>query len=467
VDVAVIGGGITGLTTALLLKRDGARVAVLEARRVGSGVTGCTTAKVSALQQTVYSAIRRHHGAEGAAVYAEASLAAVDLVAALATEEGIDCDLEMRPAITYAASDAERSSIEDELEAATEAELPVTLVEDADLPFPTSGAVRLDDQVQLHPVRYVQGLAAAVDGDGCAVYEDTRAAALGSGGVETERGAVAAQQVVDAAHYPLFDRGLFFTRLEPARSYCIAARLRGGAAPRPMAISAGGTTRSLRSAGDLLVVGGEGHPAGSTEATPERFERLEAFAREHFDLAAVIHRWSAQDPVPYDHLPLIGRYAPGAGDLYVASGFAKWGLTSGTFAARILSDLIAGRDNPWAGRFSPARVTLSGTPKVAQLGARFATDFVVDRLKPGEAEAAEDVPPGEARIVGAVAKKGVFRDDDGTLHAVSLRCTHLGCLLRYNAAERSWDCPCHGSRFDVDGSVLEGPATSPLETREP
>jgi len=467
VDVAVIGGGITGLTTALLLKRDGARVAVLEARRVGSGVTGCTTAKVSALQQTVYSSIRRHHDADGAAVYAEASLAAVELVAALAAEERIECDLERRPALTYAASDDERSAVEDELEAAREAGLPVTLVEDAGLPFPTSGAVRLDDQLELHPVRYVQGLAAAVRGDGCAVFEETRAEGLGSGGVETDRGTVSARHVIDAAHYPLFDRGLFFARLEPMRSYCIAARLRTGAPPQSMAISAGSTTRSLRAAGELLIVGGEGHAAGSTEATPERFEHLEAFAGEHFDVEATTHRWSAQDPVPYDHLPLIGRYGPGFGDLYVASGFAKWGLTSGTFAARILSDLVAGRDNPWADRFSPARVTVSGAPTVAKLGARFAADFLVDRLKPGEAESADDVPAGEARIVGAVAKKGVFRDDDGTLHAVSLRCTHLGCLLRFNAAERSWDCPCHGSRFDVDGSVLEGPATTPLETREP
>src|SRR5205823_3561337 len=169
--------------------------------------------------------------------------------------------------------------------------------------------------------------------------------------------------------------------------------------PHWMGSSAGEPTRSLRGARTARVVGGEGHAAGSSEATPERYEALEAFAREHFDVEALTHRWSAQDPVPYDHLPLIGRYGPGFGELYVASGFAKWGLTSGTFAARILSDLVAGRDNPWAERFSPTRVSARGAPTVAKLGAKYGTDLVVDRLRPAEAGSSDEVPAGEGRIV--------------------------------------------------------------------
>jgi glycine/D-amino acid oxidase-like deaminating enzyme/nitrite reductase/ring-hydroxylating ferredoxin subunit len=467
VDVAVLGGGIAGLTTALLLKRDGARVAVIEAARVGSGVTGCTTAKVSALQQTIYSSLRRRHGAEGARVYAEASAASVEMVASIAAEEGIECDLERRPAFTYAARDRDRGEIEGELEAAREAGLPVVLG-DADLPFATHGAVRLDEQLQFHPVRYCQGLARAIDGDGSTVLENTRAMKVDAGDpcrVTTEHGTVTAGQVVVATHYPLLDRGLFFTRLEAQRSYCIAVKVRG-APPQGMSISTEGTTRSIRSYGELLVLGGEGHATGAAEATPERYQRLEEFARSHWDVVEVTHRWSAQDPVSWDQLPVIGRYHPRTSRLFVASGFHKWGLTSGTFAAQIISDLIAGRENPWADRFNPSRVGAPGLPKLVQMTAKVAADFFGDRVRPAKSRSAANVPAGQARVVrDGLGKSGVYRDDAGQVHAVSLRCTHLGCLLRWNGAERSWDCPCHGSRFDVDGAVLEGPATKALERK--
>ena len=467
VDVAVLGGGIAGVTTALLLEQQGAKVALLEADRVGRGVTGCTTAKVSALQALVYSTIRSHKGADAAAVYAAASVAAVERVAALA--EGIDCDLQRRPAFTYAAEPDERSSIEEEHAAATEAGLAAELVDAPDLPYSVHGAVRLADQLQLHPVRYVQGIAARLSH----VYEQTRAVAVDEGApcvVRTDDGhRVRAEHVVVATHYPIFDRGLYFARLEAQRSYCIAARLRTPAElPQGMAISAGNTTRSIRSTDDLLIIGGEGHPSGSSEAQPERFARLEAFAREHWDVAEVTHRWSAQDPIPYDHLPMIGPYRPGSKHLWVSSGYMKWGLTTATFGAQLLADLLAGRENAWADTFTPNRISPRSLPTVAQLGAKFSADLVVDRIKPAEARSADEVPRGEARVVrDGLGKTGVYRDEQGGVHAVSMRCTHMGCLLRFNAAETSWDCPCHGSRFGVDGEVLEGPAVSPLEQRHP
>jgi glycine/D-amino acid oxidase-like deaminating enzyme/nitrite reductase/ring-hydroxylating ferredoxin subunit len=461
---------VAGLTAAALLKRQGARVAVLEAARVGSGVTGCTTAKVSALQGTVYSTIRGRHGEQTAGTYGEASLAGVERLVALAAEEQIECDLERRAAYTYAAEASERTAVEQEQEAAAAAGLAVELVAAPDLPYDVHGAVRLGDQAQLHPVRYAQGLAAAVDGDGSHVFELTRALAVEEGSpcrVRSAHGTVSAEHVVVATHYPFLDRGLYFARLKPQRSYCIAAPLAGGRPPQGMSISARSPTRSVRSHREYLIVGGEGHATGSPKANGERYARLESFAREHWDVGAVTHRWSAQDPSSYDHLPVIGPYRPGSTRLWVTAGFMKWGFSSATFAAMILADRIAGRENPWADTFAPTRISLRSAHELAELGAKFAVDLVGDRVRPPQALRSGGIPHGDARVVpDGLGKKGVYRDEDGSLHAVSLRCTHMGCLVRFNAAERSWDCPCHGSRFAVDGSVLEGPAVHPLERRD-
>jgi glycine/D-amino acid oxidase-like deaminating enzyme/nitrite reductase/ring-hydroxylating ferredoxin subunit len=470
VDVAVIGGGITGATTALLLAREGVSVALIEAARIGGGVTGTTTAKVSALQATLLSTIRRRHSQEVATVYAQASLAAVGQVALLAEQESLDCELARAPAITYALDESELSSVAQEAEVAAAAGLAVERVEGFDVPFTTPGAVRLPDQLAFHPVRYVRGLVDALEREGALIREEARVTRVSSRSpytVHTPDGTVSAERVIDASHYPLLDRGMYFARLEPARSYCIGVRIRGPL-PESMSISAGSNSRSIRAHGDALIIGGEGHTTGATDAVPERFERLEAFAREHWDVEAVTHRWSAQDPVPYDHLPVIGPYLPRTDRLLVASGFMKWGLTGGTIAALVLRDRILGRKNPWANTFDPNRISRRGLPKLAQMNTKVGLELTGDRLKPADAGDAQEIPPGEARIVrDGLGKTGVYRDTAGALHAVSLRCTHLGCLLRFNGAERSWDCPCHGSRFDVDGGVLEGPATTPLERKDP
>ncbi len=469
-DVAVVGGGIAGITAALRLQQAGARVVVLEAVRVASGVTGNTTAKVTALQSTILSTVRSRHGADGAAEYAAASAAAVEDVAALVAEHGIDCGFERRPAVTYAAEPSEVASVRAEHDAAAEAGLPVRWdTGDAGLPFPVHGAAWLDDQVKVHPVRYVRGLAEAFVAAGGVIHEDTRVLAVREGDpcrLRTPHGEVRAPQVVVATHYPILDRGLFFARLKAERSYCVGVRVRG-AVPRAMAISAGSNSRSVQWHDDVVVVGGEGHPAGATKHQPERFEALERYAATHWDVTEPVARWSAQDPVPYDHLPMIGPLRPRSGRLWVATGWQKWGLTSATFAARILAERVQGREHQWSARFSPSRVSPRSTPEIAQLGSKFSALMVADRVKPDLASA-ESLEPGEGRLVrDGAGKAAAYRDPGGELHVVSARCTHLGCLVRFNAAEVSWDCPCHGSRFDVDGTVLEGPAVSPLKSRRP
>jgi glycine/D-amino acid oxidase-like deaminating enzyme/nitrite reductase/ring-hydroxylating ferredoxin subunit len=476
VDVAVIGGGLAGLTTALLLKQRGVSVAVLEAGQVGGGVSGNNTAKVTALQSTMYSTVEREHGSQAAAGYAAAATAGVELLGALAVHQNIDCDLRRRPAATFAYSDGERSLVRAEATAAEKAGLPVEWTEQLTMPFPTFGAVRLPGQIVVHPAKYVRGLAAAVDGGGCHVFEHSRAIEVSCGGpprVRTEAGTLTADHVVVATHYPMLARGLFFARLDAERSDCVAARLRFGEPPPDLAISAGSpawsfSVHSDQLHGDHLIIGGQSHPAGQRGVDFGRYSALTEFAERHFDVARITHRWSAQDPKAYDSLPMVGPYTPGSSRLWVATGFGKWGLSMGTIAGAILADRVSGTDNPHAELFSPHRLSLRGAPTVLRLNAKVAKDFVGDRVVPADVATADEVPVDEARTVpDGPGKKGVYRDSAGRLHAVSLRCTHLGCLLRFNGAERSWDCPCHGSRFDVDGAVLEGPATRPLPRREP
>ena len=476
-DVAVIGGGIAGLTTALSLRRRGLDVVVLEAARVSGGVSGNNTAKVTALQSTMYTTITKEHGTATAAKYASAARAGVDLVAELATT--IDCELRRAPAATFAYTEDERDTVLREAEAAAAAGLPVEQVDQLDLPFPTYGAVRLPEQVVLHPVKYVRGLAAALVAAGGQVFEHSRVrhvSATAPYSVRTADGEVTADHVVVATHYPILDRGLFFARLEAERSYCVAARLRSGRPPAELAISAGSPAWSIGHHGDLLIVGGQGHQAGDRGVDDSRYAALADFATTHFDVEEITHRWSAQDARAYDQLPMVGSYLPGAGRLWVATGFAKWGLAMGTVAGAVLADRITGEETPHAEVFAPHRVSLRSTPTLVRQNAKVAKDLVGDRFTPadtedprGEADAAgPHLPVDTARVLpDGRGKKGVYRDRTGKLHAVSLRCTHMGCLVRFNGAERSWDCPCHGSRFDVDGTVLEGPAVDPLPKREP
>jgi glycine/D-amino acid oxidase-like deaminating enzyme/nitrite reductase/ring-hydroxylating ferredoxin subunit len=464
-DVVVVGGGITGLTTALLLKRRGLRVVVLEADRVASGVSGNNTAKVTALQSTVYSQIIKAHGAAAAADYATASQQAVAQVADLAQLEGIDCDLRRGPGVTYAYTESEVQSVEDELRAAGRAGLPAYATTDLDLPFEVHAAIRLDDQLQLHPVKYLLGLAAAIEGDGSKVFEHSRVTEVNGNKVVTADGQVTADRIVIATHYPVLDRGFYFARLEITRAYCIAARL-SVPPPTALAISTGSPSWSISASGDHLIIAGASHTTGKGASDP--FERLESFARKHWPVTEITHRWSAQDPTAYDHLPMIGTYTPGSSTTYTATGYMKWGLTSGTFAGSLLADLVTGKPNDLADRFSPHRLSLTSLPTLMKKNAEVAAEFVGDRITPADATSSETLPRDHAHVIrDGLGKTGVYRDPDGQLHAVSLRCTHLGCLVRFNPAERSWDCPCHGSRFDIDGEVLEGPATKPLPRREP
>ena len=473
VDVAVLGGGIVGVSTALLLKRAGMTVAVVEADRVGAGVTGHTTAKLSSLHGLTYARISSSFGDDGARAYGEANQAGIEQVAQWVEEEGIDCDFRRKPNFTYASTRASLNDVEEEVEAAQRAGLPASYTEETDLPYPVAGAVRFEAQAEFHPRRFLLALAALIPGDGSHVFEATRATGVSHRRpcrVETTGPPLTAGHVVVATHFPFLDRGLYFARIHAERSYALGVRVRG-ATPQGMYISADQPTRSIRSHplpdGELLIVGGEGHKTGQGGDTAERYRALELFAREHWDVESVEYQWASQDNEAVDHVPYIGELAPHSSRLYTATGFRKWGLAQGVAAGMILEDLILGRKNPWAALYDPSRMKpLASAKDLVKENANVAGRFVGDRLtKRGGRDAAE-LAPGEGDIAQLDGERvAAFRDDAGTLHAVSPVCTHLGCQVNWNSGDQSWDCPCHGSRFSPDGEILHGPAVKPLERK--
>jgi glycine/D-amino acid oxidase-like deaminating enzyme/nitrite reductase/ring-hydroxylating ferredoxin subunit len=474
VDVCVVGGGILGLLTADLVRRAGRTVAVLEADRVATGVTGYSTAKVTVLHGLIYDQVRSRFGQDGARHYAEANTAGLELIAERVADGEIDCDFRRRPALTYAEDESELEQLRKEVDAARAAGLDAELVRDVDLPWDVAGAVRLGDQAEFHPRRFLLAIADHLHADGSHVFERTRVIGVDDGDpcrVRTDAGGeVTAGAVVIATHYPTLDRGLFFTRLSAERSYAIGIRARGRT-PEGMFLSTESPSHSVRATpydgGELLIVGGESHKTGTSDPV-ERYAALEAWARERFDVEAVEYRWSAQDAMPADGIPYVGKLSPVARRVWTASGFKKWGFTNGAAAAIMLADAIAGRDNEWAATFDSNRFKpLAAAPKLLKEQVSVGAHFFGDRLARPDARSLDELAPGEGGIVRVDGDKvAAFRDDDGVVHAVSPICTHLHCQVAFNAAERSWDCPCHGSRFGTDGGVLEGPAVSPLERKE-
>ena len=472
-DIAVIGGGIVGVTTALIAAEAGARVVLVDAGRIGHGVTGHTTAKITSQHGLVYARLRSRFGAEAARTYAQANEAALEWIAERVERHAIDCDFRRRAAYAYLEPGSARSKLEDELRAAREAGLHAELVERIDLPYPVEAALRFSNQAEFHPHRYLLGLLARLDELGARVFEHTLAAQVDAHEgcvVRTPGGSIRAGRAVVATHYPFLDRSLAFARVHTERSYAIACRIEG-APPEGMFISAESPTRSIRSvpvAGEeLLLVGGEGHRTGQGGDTASRYETLERFAREHWDVRSVDYRWSSQDGITLDGVPYVGRVTPRNERLLMATGFAKWGMTGGTAAAIALANLLEGRRTDAARLFDPVRLKpLTAGPKLLEENARIGLRFAWDRISKRGGRPLTELAPGEGDIVEHDGEPVAgHRYDDGRLVAVSAVCTHLGCRVNWNSAERSWDCPCHGSRFDPEGNVLEGPAVRRLERK--
>ena len=472
-DVAVLGAGITGLLAAYALTRAGAKVVVLEARSVGSGATGHTSAKLTSLHGLAYADLVRRAGRERAAAHAAANEHGIALIGDVVESLGLDCDFRRRANYTYAPDRDGLDAVEREAEVAQSLGLAAEFTTEVPLPLDAAGAVRVRDQAEFHPQKFLVGLAAWLSAHGCAVCEHSRVLSVQQASpctVRTSDASVEAGHVVVATHLPILDRGLFFARSHPERSYAVALPLR---APGPdgMFLSTEQPAHSIRThpygGAEMLLVGGESHKVGQGGPTAPRYRRLVDWAERHFDVAAHRFSWSAQDHLPADGLPMIGRLWPLSDRILTATGYGKWGLAQASAAAEILRDLVLGRDHPWTEVYDPNRVALRGAADLIKENANVAEHFVLDRVR-RRAPADRALSPGEGRVVSHRGRQvALARDDAGRPHAVSARCTHLGCIVSYNDAERSWDCPCHGSRFALDGGVLEGPAVRPLAPVQP
>jgi glycine/D-amino acid oxidase-like deaminating enzyme/nitrite reductase/ring-hydroxylating ferredoxin subunit len=472
VDVAVIGGGIAGICTAWELARAGQQVAVIEADRIVAGTTGYTTAKLTAQHGLIYDRLRSAFDAETARGYAASQLDAIDRVAAVVAELGIDCDLERLPAYTYVTSAGQVEQIRAEVDAAQAAGLPASLVTETALPFEVAAAIRVDDQAQFHPRRYLLALADDVARRGGLIFERSRVTGLDEGEpcrLTTESGtAVTARDVVVATHYPIFDRAALFTRLVPRRELVVAAPIAAEYDPGGMYITSEENTRSVRTARyaggqRLLITTGE-HFRPGTDGVDERWRRLANWTLDHFTTDRIAYHWAAQDNITTDNLPYIGRFHRWATHVWVATGFNAWGMSNGVMAGQLLAALIRGETLPWADIYDPRRIhpTVEAGPFL-KANISVAQHFIGDRLRPSHLDSPDDLPAGTGAVMRIGGQRSaVYRDDSGDLHAVSATCTHLGCTVAFNDAEKTWDCPCHGSRFDPDGTVLHGPATSPL-----
>ena len=410
-DVLIIGGGMAGLLCAYELKQAGVECLVIEADRIGSGVTAGTTAKITSQHGLCYRKLVKKFGPEAARAYWSAHQGALAHYRELA--ESIPCDFEKRDSFIYSLEDT--SVLDEELEALHAAGIPAELVHRLELPMPTAGAVCFRDQAQFHPLKFLGAIAGELD-----IREQTRAYKIEKGRVWTNRGCIRAKKVIVATHFPIWNRwGMYFAKQYQSRSYVLA--LDGAAKVDGMYLDASGQGFSFRSAGNTLLLGGGGHRTGKESPG---WKPLSDFAQAHYPGCREAGRWAAQDCMTLDGIPYIGPYSPRTPWLYVATGFNKWGMTGSMAAAQLLRDRILDRKNPDERMFDPGRSMLH-----PQLGINV-LESALHLLKP-----------------------------------TAPRCPHLGCALEWNPREYSWDCPCHGSRFDHTGKLLNDPATRDLKGR--
>ncbi|MBP2001884.1 glycine/D-amino acid oxidase-like deaminating enzyme/nitrite reductase/ring-hydroxylating ferredoxin subunit [Paenibacillus shirakamiensis] len=473
-EVAVIGAGITGITTAYLLAREGFKVVLADMNQVLEGTTGYTTAKVTTQHGLVYDKLIKHFSEKEARLYYESNQEGLALIRELVGKHNMDCQFKEQDAYLYADNEKDLKELRKEWKAYEKLKLPGQWVESIPLPIPVLGAIVVKNQAQFHPLEYLKALLEDFIAHGGTVYEHTTLEDQaddhnGKLALKTLEGhTITCDYAVSGSHFPFFDGGeLFFTKLHAERSYVVAGipetSYSGG-----MYLSSGSNVRSIRSAEwdgqTVILYGGEGHKTGQGICTIKHYENLEQFGGELLGLKSIPYRWSAQDLFTLDGVPYIGPLSDKHPNVFVATGFGKWGMTNGTLAALMIRDQIQNKENRYTNVYTPSRFKLNpnSLKTLVVQGADTAQELISGKIDILHRKA-EELKPDEGALVRYDGKKAAaYRNSDGELYIVDATCTHMGCEVEWNEGERSWDCPCHGSRFNVQGAVLEGPAIEPL-----
>jgi glycine/D-amino acid oxidase-like deaminating enzyme/nitrite reductase/ring-hydroxylating ferredoxin subunit len=476
VQVCVVGGGIAGLTTAYLLAKAGRSVALLDDGPLGGGMTQMTSAHLTNMMDDRYFKLERLHGATGARLAAESHTAAIERIEDIVREEGIECDFARVDGYLFLAEGDKLETLDKEIEAAHRAGLrDVTKLARAPFSsFDTGPCLRFPRQGQFHPLQYLGGLARALQRHGGKIFTGSHADRIEGGTpalVHVGARIVTADAVVVATNTPVNDRVAIHTKQAPYMTYVIGARVPRGAVPSVLSWDTGDPYHYIRVfAGadeDILIVGGEDHKSGQAHDTEERHARLEAWTRARFPMAREIaFRWGGLIMETVDYLAFTGRNPMDEKNVYIHTGDSGMGLTHGTIAGMLLCDLILGRSNPWAALYDPSRKTVGAAREYTSENLNVARQYA-DWLTGGEVKAVEEIAKGSGAVMRrGLQKVAVYRDSEGALHECSAACPHLGCIVHWNRSESTWDCPCHGSRFDCYGKVINGPANRDLASAE-
>jgi glycine/D-amino acid oxidase-like deaminating enzyme/nitrite reductase/ring-hydroxylating ferredoxin subunit len=469
-DCIIIGAGITGITTALMLQKSGKEILVIDAHNAGYGTTGGTSAHINTFADTTYAETESAFGEDGAKLFAKAVNAGFDMIRENIKTYSIDCDFEEKQGYVYAEDDDQAKELDELYEGTLKVAVPIEYVEEIPISIPFKKAVLLNGQAQFHPIKYLQGLLKAYISAGGEIQENTKVDRIttenGIHSAETGHANFKAKNIVYATHIPP-GINVFSFRCAPYRSYVIAVKLKSDNYPDSLIYDMQDPYHYFRTheidGQKLLLAGGNDHKTGHDD--PEKaFEDLEKYIRKYFNVSSVKYKWSSQYYIPVDGLPYVGQIPFYADGIYCATGYNGNGMMLGSISAQILSSLITKKANPYADLFSTTRIKpVDGFTEFVKENADVAYHFVADRLSVHETDSLKRLKPGTGKVVRFDGRKvAAYRDEKGDIHALNPTCTHAGCIVNFNAEEKSWDCPCHGGRFDIDGRVLNGPPLKDL-----